>query len=257
MANMFKIIEGQGGASGPEWLSDHPNPGNRYDYIVKEASLVRVQGNANTGDFGAIQAKLKGMPPAYTAEQIARGQARSQPAGTTTGTTGRRRNVNVELPSTRFRSYSPASFLRVSVPDNWDQVDGGNSITYAPNGGFYDEGGGETTFTHGVEIGVAQGGTGNLQRDTQDLLRNFARSNPDLRNAGNARRESIGGRQGITQPLSNISNATGDPEYVALSTTQLRDGSLLYIIGVAPQDESSAYENAFRRVRQLVQLSDR
>jgi hypothetical protein len=108
-----------------------------------------------------------------------------------------------------------------------------------------------------VEIGVAQGGTGNLQRDTQDLLRNFARSNPDLRNAGNARRESIGGRQGITQPLSNISNATGDPEYVALSTTQLRDGSLLYIIGVAPQDESGAYENAFRRVRQLVQLSDR
>jgi predicted Zn-dependent protease len=29
MANMFKTIEDQGGASGPEFLSDHPNPGNR------------------------------------------------------------------------------------------------------------------------------------------------------------------------------------------------------------------------------------
>src|SRR6266850_895384 len=32
MAEMFKTIEAQGG-SGPEFLSDHPNPGNRYQYI--------------------------------------------------------------------------------------------------------------------------------------------------------------------------------------------------------------------------------
>src|SRR4029079_9358541 len=42
MANMFKTIEKQGGSSGPEWLSDHPNPGNRSDYIGKEAALLRV-----------------------------------------------------------------------------------------------------------------------------------------------------------------------------------------------------------------------
>lgn len=251
MANMFKIIESQGGGGGPEWLSDHPNPGNRYDYIQKEAAMLRVQGNANTGDFATIQTRLRGMSPAYTAEQIARGQARSRP----TGTSGRR-SVNVDLPSTQLRTYSPANFVRVSVPANWEQIDSGNGVTFAPNGGFYD-GGGQTTFTHGVEIGVAQGGTGNLQRDTQQLLQNFARSNPDLRNAGNARRDNIGGRQGITQPMANTSGATGEPEYVALSTTQLRDGSLLYIIGVAPQQESGAYENAFRRVRQSIQLSDR
>src|SRR3989441_6482353 len=41
MANMFKTIEKQAGAGGPEWLSDHPNPGNRPDYIDKEARLLR------------------------------------------------------------------------------------------------------------------------------------------------------------------------------------------------------------------------
>src|SRR6476620_592537 len=30
MANMFKTIEKQSKSNGPEWLSDHPNPGNRY-----------------------------------------------------------------------------------------------------------------------------------------------------------------------------------------------------------------------------------
>ena len=42
MANMFKTIEKQGGSGGPQWLSDHPNPGNRYEYINQEAQALRV-----------------------------------------------------------------------------------------------------------------------------------------------------------------------------------------------------------------------
>src|SRR5438093_12865819 len=42
MANMFRTIEQQGGGGGPQWLSDHPNPGNRYEYISEEARVVRV-----------------------------------------------------------------------------------------------------------------------------------------------------------------------------------------------------------------------
>ena len=42
MAGMFKTIEKQGGSSGPQWLSDHPNPGNRYEYITKEAQMLPV-----------------------------------------------------------------------------------------------------------------------------------------------------------------------------------------------------------------------
>jgi len=48
MANMFKTIEQQGGSNGPEFLSDHPNPGNRYATINHEAELLRVAGNAET-----------------------------------------------------------------------------------------------------------------------------------------------------------------------------------------------------------------
>ena len=40
--------------------------------------------------------------------------------------------------------------------------------------------------------------------------------------------------------------------------TAIRDagGSLLYIIGVALQSEAKTYENAFRRVRQSLQIAD-
>jgi hypothetical protein len=60
----------------------------------------------------------------------------------------------------------------------------------------------------------------------------------------------------MTTPLSNVSDVTGEREYITLSTAQLRDGSLLYIIGVAPQPQANQYENAFRRIRQSVQIAD-
>ena len=250
MANMFKTIQAEGGRSGPEWLSSHPDPGNRSDAIIKEASMLRTQGNANTGQFASIKARLREMSPAYTAEQIAKGQARSR---NTSGTAGR--SVNVEPPSTRFRTYSPTNFLRVSVPSNWEQLNTGGGVTYAPEGGFLDDGG-QTAFTHGIEIGVAQGGTGNLQRDTQQLLQGFSRSNPQLRRSGDTRRVTIGGRQGLATPLTNVSDVTGEQEYITLSTAQLRDGSLLYLIGVAPQPQATTYERTFQRVRETLQIAD-
>jgi hypothetical protein len=190
------------------------------------------------------------MSPAYTAEQIARGQAR-RGVGTSS-----QRAVDVPPPSTQLRTYAPGSFVRVTVPANWRELDAGNAVAYAPDGGFL-AADGQTAFTHGVQIGVAQGGSGDLRRETDELLRSFARSNPELRVAGNARRESVGGRPAITTPLTNISDVTGQREYVSLSTTQLHDGSLLYIIGVAPESEARTYDSAFRRVRASLQIADR
>jgi len=120
MANMFKTIQAEGGRSGPEWLSSHPDPGNRYDAIVQEASMLRVEGNANSGQFQSIKSRLAGMSPAYTAEQIAKGQAKT--GGRTVGTSGRR-VVTVEPPSNSYRTHQPSDFLRVSVPANWEAVD--------------------------------------------------------------------------------------------------------------------------------------
>ena len=252
MANMFRTIEAEGGGGGPEWMSSHPNPGNRYNAIVNESKSLRVQGNANTGQFQTIQARLNGMSPALTAEQIARGQR----TGTTrpTGTAGR--TVSVAPPSTSYRTHQPGDFLRVSVPSNWDVVGDNGGVTYAPDGAVFEGDRGQMAFTHGVQIGVAKG-TGNLQRDTEQLLNGFAQSNPDLRRQSNYQRDNVGGRNGLTTILSNTSEVTGQQERIALSTTLLRDGSLLYVIGVAPANEARTYDAAFQRVRRSLQIADR
>ena len=77
MAQMFRTIQQQGGNRGPEFLSDHPNPGNRYDAILREASSLRITGAANTGPtFDSVRSRLARMPPAPTTQQVARVQQR-------------------------------------------------------------------------------------------------------------------------------------------------------------------------------------
>jgi hypothetical protein len=54
-----------------------------------------------------------------------------------------------------------------------------------------------------------------------------------------------------------VSEVTGQQEYISVSTTRLRDGGVLYVIGVAPRQESGTYDPAFRRIRQSLQIAGR
>jgi Zn-dependent protease with chaperone function len=251
MANMFRTIQAQGGNRGPEWLSSHPDPGNRYEAINREASSLRVEGRADTTDeFQSARASLARMSPAPTTEQVAASQQGRRRETGSVGTGGRA--MRVEPPSSQWRTHQPADFVRVAVPENWDQLSTEGTITYAPEGGYQ-----QAAFTHGVQIGVTSVTRSNLQTATDQLLQSFTQSNPQLRRQGGYTRATIGGRQGLTATLSNVSDATGQNEAISLSTVKLRDGSVLYILGVAPANEAQTYFNTFGRVRQSLQLADR
>ena len=252
MAHMFQTIEKQG-SSGPEFLSDHPNPGNRVQAITREAEMLRVApGRNSNGDLQSIHARLNQMPKAPTTEQVARARQGGQ-GPQPVGTSGRTR---VDEPSGEWRTYQPGDFLRVSVPANWQQVNGGNTVMFAPDGGYVQADNGQSAFTHGIELGVTRG-DGNLQQQTEQLLQGFAQSNPQLRRQSNYARANIGGRQGLTTTLSNVSEVTGGSEAVNVSTVQLRDGSVLFMIGVAPADQARTYLTTFNRIRQNLQIADR
>jgi Zn-dependent protease with chaperone function len=252
MANMFRTIQAQGGNRGPEWLSSHPDPGNRYEAINREAASLRVEGRADTADeFQTARHSLARMSPAPTAQQVATAQKEGRrPEGGSVGTGGRA--MRVEPPSAQWRTYQPAEFVRVAVPENWEQLSTEGTITFAPEGGYQ-----QAAFTHGVQIGVTSATNGNLQTVTDQLLQSFTQSNPQLRRQGGYTRATVGGRQGLTTTLSNVSDATGQSEAISLSTVKLRDGSVLYILGVAPSNEAQTYFNTFSRVRQNLQLADR
>jgi hypothetical protein len=253
MANMFQTIQRQGGSRGPEWLSSHPDPGNRYEAINREADMLEIEGRASSSaEFSTVKSRLARMSPAPTSEQVARANQSGQRVPTSTGA----RTARVEPPSGQWRSYQPGNFLRLSVPANWQQIGGGNTVRYAPDGGYFQTQNGRSTFTHGIELGVVDGDGASLQQATERLLRSFAQSNPNLRRQAGYARATVGGRQGLTTTLTNVSEVTGEREAVNVSTVQLRDGSVLFLIGVAPQSEARTYLNTFSRVRQSLQLAD-
>src|SRR3954468_15758471 len=97
MANVFKTIEQESGPGGPQWMSDHPNPGNRYEYINQEARTLRVSGaRRDTPQFQNVQGHLRGLSPAPSSEEV----ARNRNAGRTTGsgTDARPRSGNIARP---------------------------------------------------------------------------------------------------------------------------------------------------------------
>ncbi len=261
MATMFDKIARQGGSGAPEWLSSHPNPGNRSAAIRKEAELLAAPTYAgNTTEFRSVKSRLASLPTAPTAQQVAQARKSGQPipgtgdTGGSVGTSGR--TVRVEPPSSQWRTYQPNDAVRISVPANWNQIGGNGVVLYAPEGGYFQTQGG-SAFTHGVEVGVMDARGQSLEAATEALIQSFTQSNPDLRRSADYSRANVGGRAGVQTTLTNMSAITGQREFVRLATTMLSDGSTLFVIGVSPQNERSAYQRIFNRVIQGLTINDR
>jgi hypothetical protein len=254
MANMFQTIQKQSGSQGPEFLSDHPDPGNRFELINREADALQVpRSSAPSGGIELVHARLAQLPPAISSEEAARQAQQRQRSGQVAAGV---RSGPVDPPASEWRSYQPGNFLRISVPANWQQIDSGDMVTYAPDGGFVETADGHSAVTHGLQVGVTQGNGASLQQSTEQLLQSFARTNPSLRRLGGYSRTSIDGRQGLTTTLSNVSEASGESEAVNLTTVPLQDGTVLFLIGVAPQDEARTYLDTFSRVRLSLRITD-
>jgi hypothetical protein len=168
------------------------------------------------------------------------------------GTTGAR----VEPPASSFRTYQAGDLLRISVPSNWRERPSNINITFAPEGAYFQGQNGGTAFTHGVEVGTIRNEAHDLREATEELVQSLAQSNPRLQQRTNYAQDTIGGRRGLTAMFSNVSEVTGQPEVVTISTAPLRDGSLLYVIQVAAEQDAQAYQSTFAKVRRSLQIDD-
>ena len=255
LATMFQRIQQQGGGSSGGFLSSHPSPQNRYARINQEAQYLRVENPIrDTREFERVKAKLRGYGTAPTMAEIARSGQR-YPAENTGNNSGNTPGERVDYPSTRYRNYNEFGFLNVSIPENWRELRGNNSVWFAPEGG-YGSYQGQDIFTHGVNFGVFRPQSRDLRQGTQDLINSLAQGNPNLRQGGGTQRSNIGGRSGYSIQLTNVNAATGQQESVALVTTQLRNGDVFYMIAVAPRSEARSFSNAFNTIHRSTRLSD-
>ncbi len=250
LARMFETIQRESRSGAPEWLSSHPNPGNRSEYIAQEASRLRIGQRPSARDFNAVKEELGSLPPAKSMADLARSGETGDAAPASVGRIGGR----VPPPDTRYRAVRGGRLFQTVVPANWHEVASNSSVKYVPENA-YGQARGQTVFTHGVELGVARAASRNLNQATNALLNALAQSNPDLRQAAEPRQVRLSRRTGIAHLLSNRA-ATGGQEYVGVYTTFLADGNLFYVLTIVPREEREVYDQAFQRVLGSLRLSD-
>jgi predicted Zn-dependent protease len=255
LANMFQTIAAQGGGGGG-FLSDHPSPKDRNERINREAQYLRIQGGQrDSRDFARIQERLRGFQAAPSMAEIARSGQRYPTGENTSGTADRLPVGRVEYPSSRYQNVSIFNGgVRVNVPSNWRQVSEGSSVWFAPEGG-YGQYNGQAVFTHGANFGVAQTNSRTLQRASDELVNSLAQGNNRLRRTGGYQRTTIDGHNALWSTLTNVNEATGQPENIRLITTQLSNGQLFYMIAVQPQNERN-FENAFQNMLRSLRIND-
>ena len=176
LARMFETIQKQGGGGAPQWLSSHPNPGNRTQYINAEAAQLRIAPRAKRLWLSA------NTQPACVAGAGAHDGGPRTHAATTGGDEPRagvgraRRRCRCRAPSRQYRTVQGGELFQVSVPTNWTPLSSNNSVKFVPQNG-YGEANGQETMTHGVELGVARASSRDLRQATQTLIDGFVRSN--------------------------------------------------------------------------------
>ena len=257
LAHMFETIEKESKSSGggtPQWMSSHPNPGNRTVYITKEAETLTIGAAADASGFQAVKTAFAAMPPAKTMEQLAKaakGGGSGAPQGLqSVGTPGR----PVPAPAAQYRTLSGGKIFQAAIPTNWTSLPSNTSIKAVPENG-YGELNGEVVFSHGVEFGIVKAQSRNLQEATNAWLQAVAQSNPQLKAAGQQQQIRISQRSALATPLVNASQLGGQ-ELIGLYTTFLADGSLFYYLTIVPEKEAQNYQEAFRRIGESLRLTE-
>jgi hypothetical protein len=309
MADFFKMLETEGGPSQPQWLSDHPNPGNRQLAIQKEIQNWPAETYiADSPAFEKVREEAKGVR-AYTAQEIAEGAKSGQWAsfnqknGATFTPTGATRksavpapaggsapsgasgasgasgspdaspvpatnaSMNPNTPAVAFESISPSSRMvranlgpvKIQYPDNWQvkmPEQRGEFVAIAPAAGVTPSGVGYGLLLNGVA--PPRGGPVNIDDVTSELVKQMKQNN-GLQVLSNAEPITVNGIQGRSVLLESTSpflNANGQPqkENDWLVTVPQRDGSVIFMVFVAPQTDFSRLEPTYRAMLRSMQL---
>ena len=242
LAQFFQKLESQDQGAGPQFLSDHPNPGNRVAAVQKEVqNWPSKRFQDNSAEFQTAHAESLRVR-AYTAQQIAQmaktGQIRntSGPGRAPANEPMGRTSTNEVMPSGGFQPFDGAFSLE--YPSNWkpsqDQQNG--SVLFAPPAGISQSG-----IAYGALISQFQPQNANSLDDaTQQLISSLQQQNQGMRVAGKPQTVRVNGITGRSVDLlsqSPISDPNGQPmqERDWLVAIPDSNGNLVSLVFIAPE----------------------
>lgn len=248
MARFFEKLEAQGTAKIPQFLSDHPNPGNRVKAVEEEVQYMPQRDyNADSGQFQKMKERVARLKyPAKTQQ--------AQAAGPQAAPQGAPADVR---PTGKFKEYSGSDYM-MRYPDTWETFGdkSGGAVTIAPRSAIVQTQGGGTAIGYGVMASVyfpPNGSATDLERETQDLIRQMQQSNAGMKTSGTgARSIRVDGQLALVTTLYSSSPYQGQRE-VDMLVTVSRPQGLFYIVFIAPESEFSqvqkSYEEMLKSVR--------
>jgi hypothetical protein len=257
LPQFFEIIQSKYGAGGAQILTDHPNPGNRTEYVNAEIeTLPRLSNPMVTSAAFKRAHDLAMQKPTLTAQQIKDGAWKNanyavgpgQPSSSA-GDTGSAGQYGADGPialnrsqlgvGSRLTEYRGANFS-MNYPSPWQVTDATNAgATIAPVGGF-----GAFGLVYGAVIGTVQANGAIVDADslanaTTQLAQQLSQQNGGLQQVGGLQTLNLGGQMANTLELRGrsplVQNGTTLPERDWLVTVASQDGDLHYIVFVSPE----------------------
>lgn len=245
MATFFQKLEEEEkrtGRSTPQFLSDHPSPGNRVKAVSAEVKMMQARQytKGDAAELARIKQVINGLPVPPKANTNFRASGNPQAA----------------RPAGQAQRYQSRGITFV-YPGNWQvfQSQQSSEITVASREGIL-EVNGNAEIGYGAIVGLQQTqGQVDLDRDTQNFLRNIAQQNKNMQPSGEQpKRIQVGGAPAMLNVMFNKSPFPNQREVDAIVTVQHPQG-LFYMVLIAPESEYQAAQPAFEQMIQSIQFA--
>jgi len=274
LAEFFQKLEKVVGKGGAQFLSDHPNPGNRVEAVDREIANWPSKPYLPTSpEFLRAKQEAKGIE-AFNAQQIADGAKSGQwaqrnrqsgavprdveMADTGAGAasnTGSITNVSYQQvePSGEFKTFEGSDFS-IAYPANWQAAAGQNSATFAPAAGV-----GENAIAYGVIVSSAQNVDATSLNDATDgLIQKLQETNPGLRIYESPRKIQVGGGEALSTMLAGNSPIKQGgqplPERDWLVTMRRPKGGMLHVVFIAPEKQFAQLQPTYQKMLDSLQV---
>jgi hypothetical protein len=250
MAQFFEILTAKYGEGNAQFLSDHPNPGNRTEYVGQEVDTLQAKTNyiKTTPAFTSTKAQVAKMQ-GYTAKQVQSGVWKKggdqQPPKPTA-------DLNT---SGDWRTVQGGGFT-IEAPNTWQVYNGQNGGgTLAPTGGIVQQANGSPAVMYGMVTGIyrPQRQGMELSAALNGFVADIQHDNPGLAPGGQAvvQGNGVKGRSMLcNNPQAN--GGQGERDWIVMFPQA--DGNIRYFVFVAPVKTFDQMRPAFERMMKSVTI---
>jgi hypothetical protein len=263
LAQFFLRLEQKARSGGPQFLSDHPDPGNRVQAVQDEIrNWPSRLYHDSSPEFAQAKQDASSIR-AYSAQEIhqmAQGGQIHDVSGPSDAPTAPARSGNRSssevMPSGGFERFQGSFSLE--YPSNWQPLQGqqSGSVTFAPQAGVAQSG-----IAYGAVVAPFQPqNANNLDDATQQLIASLQQQNPGIRQAGEIQKIRVNGVLGRSVDLlgqSPLAGRDGQPlqERDWLVTLPYNDSAGVSLIFVAPENDFSRLRPTFEQMLKTFRLN--